>query len=374
MPPENGDTDFKSLRSLKLTKSDRVQVESTAGLSSVHIALVVLAITAVLAVCYVAKVPIITLLVSLLIAFTLEPIVHLLNRWRVPRWAGSFIAVTLLVACLYGIAYFSYNRAMEFIDDLPRYSKNIRQATIRFRTQAEKIQQSTESVLPDSGTNGRTIKVQQQSGISEWITSTVSGATEAILAISFVPFLVYFMLSWRDRTRRATVRLFAPRHRHKVNVALVGIAAMMRGFLVGNFVCGLFMSAVSIVAFGLLELPYFYFLGLISGFLSLIPYLGVVLAMLPPMAAGIGQLESREFVLIALLVVALHVFAVNVLFPKVIGKRLKLNPLAVTIALLMWGWLWGAMGLILAVPILGSLKIVCDHIDSLRRLGAWIED
>jgi predicted PurR-regulated permease PerM len=75
---------------------------------------------------------------------------------------------------------------------------------------------------------------------------------------------------------------------------------------------------------------------------------------------------------IAITVFGLHVFAINVLYPKLIGKRLQLNPLAVTLALLLWGWLWGAMGLILAIPITGALKIIMDHIESLRPYGAWL--
>jgi predicted PurR-regulated permease PerM len=66
------------------------------------------------------------------------------------------------------------------------------------------------------------------------------------------------------------------------------------------------------------------------------------------------------------------VFAINVMYPKMLGKRLQLNPLAVTIALLLWGWLWGATGLILAVPITAAMKIIFDNVDSLRAYGAWL--
>jgi predicted PurR-regulated permease PerM len=76
----------------------------------------------------------------------------------------------------------------------------------------------------------------------------------------------------------------------------------------------------------------------------------------------------------AVITFGLDMFAVNVLFPKVIGKRLKLNPLVVTIALLVWGWLWGAMGLIRAIPITGAMKIILDHIDGLRPCGMWLEE
>src|SRR5262249_7738341 len=148
----------------------------------------------------------------------------------------------------------------------------------------------------------------------------------------------------------------------------------LRAFIVGNVICGLFMSLVSTVAFGLLGLPYFYFLGFSSGFLSLIPYLGVILAVLPPLATGLGQLTKVDLAAIVGIILVLHVFTINMLFPKVIGKRLKLNPLVVVLALLIWGWVWGAMGLLLALPITGAMKIIFDEVDALRPFGAWLGD
>lgn len=64
--------------------------------------------------------------------------------------------------------------------------------------------------------------------------------------------------------------------------------------------------------------------------------------------------------------------AQQLVYPKVIGERLQLNPLAVSLSLLFWAWIWGAPGVILAIPILGAGKIICDHIDTLRGLGAWL--
>jgi predicted PurR-regulated permease PerM len=155
-------------------------------------------------------------------------------------------------------------------------------------------------------------------------------------------------------------------------VTLGAMSAMIRTFIVGNLVIALFMAVISTIVFGVIKLPYFYFLGPMSGFLSVIPYLGVVLAIVPPVIAGMGQIGSEEIVVIIITVVSLHLFAINVLYPKVIGRRLQLNPLAVTLALLFWGWLWGAMGLILAVPLTAALKIIFDHVDSLRPYAAWL--
>ena len=147
---------------------------------------------------------------------------------------------------------------------------------------------------------------------------------------------------------------------------------MIRAFIVGNALIGLLNSAVGISVFWALGIPYFYFVGVISGFFSLIPYLGVFLALLPPLAAGIGILGKTAVMIVFATVVGLHIVTMNVFYPKVVGKRLRLNPLSVTLGLLFWAWIWGTMGLLLAVPVIAATKITCDHIDSLRGFGAWL--
>jgi predicted PurR-regulated permease PerM len=87
---------------------------------------------------------------------------------------------------------------------------------------------------------------------------------------------------------------------------------------------------------------------------------------------GLGQLEAQNLALVAVFVVVMHLVALNVLYPKLLGSRLRINPLAVTIGLLFWGALWGAVGLVLAVPITGAIKIVCDHVDSLKPYADWL--
>jgi predicted PurR-regulated permease PerM len=330
---------------------------------------------AVLAICYFAKLVLVTIFTSILIAFILEPIVRVLGKIRIPRAVGSGIAVLLLLGILYGLSYFFFQRAIDFAHQIPKMSGEIKKVVAKYQTNAEKIRQSTQSVIPSSQAdkNAVPVKVQQETGMSSLISgSGIANVGEVLLIVAFIPFLVYFMLTWQEHTRRATVRLFSLASRVKAYRTLGKISDMMRGFIVGNFVIGIFMAIFSGVVFAFLHLPYFYFLGLISGFLSLIPYLGVVLAILPPIASGAGVLHGTGMIVIAGTILGLHVFSMNVLYPKVIGGRLELNPLAVTLALLIWGWIWGAMGLILAVPVVGAIKIVCDNVEGLEPFGNWL--
>jgi predicted PurR-regulated permease PerM len=327
----------------------------------------------ILAICYVAKLVLVTLLVSLLLAFMLEPLVNLLERIRVPRAAGAFLAVLLMLAAMYAGSYFLYGKAMSFVHELPKYSERIRSHLAHFRQQTSELEKTTQQVFPEdkSARKPMAVKVENQ-GTQGMVTEKLGAVTEIVLTLCFIPFLTYFMLSWQEHARTKSVQLFRPEYRSTAYVTLGHISAMMKSFIAGNFAIGLFMGICSVVIFGFLGVPYFYFIGFISGFLSLMPYLGIALAMLPPIAAGIGVMSDTRLLLVAATVLGLHMLAINVLYPKILGSRLQLNPLVMTISLLIWGFIWGAMGLILAVPIMAAVKIICDHVVSLRPIGDWM--
>ena len=334
-------------------------------------ALVILATAAVLSLIYVAKLILVVVLISILLSFVLAPLVDVMVRFQIPRAVGALVAVMLLVGALGAASYVSYSRALDFMHEVPKYKAKIQAMGAKIREQAQQIQQTEDTVLSDEQ-DQKTVTVRQSSSWTDLVSRNANSVSELMLALTFIPFLVFFMLSWQDHVRSATVMLFSMENRNSAYVMLGLIARMIRSFIVGNFIIGVFISACSIAVFGAIGLPYFYFLGAISGFLSLIPYLGVLLALLPPLIADLGHLSTVTASLIVLTVLGLHLIAMNVLYPKILGKRLQLNPLAVTLSLLFWGWLWGAMGLILAVPITGAAKVICDHIERLRPYGAWL--
>lgn len=333
-------------------------------------ALALLAIGAFLTLIYFAKPVLVVMLVSTMIAFMLAPIADFGQRvLRLPRSVGALVAVVLFCGALYAITWVSYQRAVDFAQQLPKYSGKIRAVTMHFRRQAEQIQKTTEQVLPTTKEDKQAAQLRQAGRWSDWLSESAASLTEMLVLGSFVPFLVYFMLSWQEHVRTSTVLLFKMENRNIAYATIGQISHMIRSFIVGNAIVALFAAIASTIVFGILGLPYFYFIGVISGFLSVIPYLGIVLALIPPIVAGLGQMKPDLLLVIVITVVVLHVFAINVLYPKVIGRRMQLNPLAVTVALLFWGWLWGAMGLILAVPITAAIKIIFDHVSNLRPYG-----
>ncbi len=335
-----------------------------------HWSLTLLGMALVVMFAYYGESVLAVLFFAVLLSFMLSPVVQALEYLHLPRALAALISVVVLLAVLYGISAASYNQALIFADNVPKYSQKIRSILQPFRQEAEKLEKTGEVVGASEDTN--VVTVRQVQSWSEVLTHGAGTFTDILLAASFIPFLAYFLLTWQSHARSATVMLFPLHHRHTAFVTLGLIGKMLQSFIVGNLLIGLLISGVSVAIFGLLHVPFFYFIGFLSGFLSLVPYLGIVLAMVPPILVGLGQLEPGELLVVVLCVVGLHLFALNVLYPKLLGSRLKINPLAVTLALLFWGAVWGAIGLVLAIPITGAIKIVFDHVESMKPYADWL--
>lgn len=330
----------------------------------------VIAFGVIMAICYFAASVIETILVSVILAIFLDPLVEALMRLRLPRALAAFIAVILFVAVLGAVSVLLYNRVQDFARDLPSYSNTIRNSVINVRRRIERLQRQTEQVIPRPQEHVQTVTFGDQSLLSRYLFPGVQTAANALMVIAFIPFLVFFMLSWKEHLRRSALEAFIEADQPGVANGLRSVATSMRGYLVGNILVGLILSAASAALFFALGLRFRIILGLLSGFLSLVPYLGVLLAIAGPVIVALPNIHTLAPYLVMIgSLIAFHVIALNVLFPKIVGSRVKMNPVAVTLALLVWGWMWGAMGLILAVPIAAGAKEVCDNIRGLKKYG-----
>ncbi len=345
-------------------------METSEARSGHHWSLTLLGIGLIVMFAYYGESVLAVLFFAILLSFVLSPVVQALEYLHVPRALAALISMVALLVAIYGVTSASYNQAVIFADSVPKYSQKIRSILQPFRQGAEKFERTGEAVSAPEPSN--VVRVQQVTNWSEVLTRGAGTLTDILLAAAFVPFLAYFLLTWWSHARSATVMLFPLHHRNTAYVTLGLIGKMLQSFIVGNLLIGLLISGVSVAVFWLLHVPFFYFVGFLSGFLSLVPYLGIVLAMGPPIMVGLGQLEAGDLAIVVLCVVGLHLFALNVLYPKLLGRRLRINPLAVTIALLFWGAIWGAIGLVLAIPITAAIKIVFDHVESMKPYADWL--
>jgi predicted PurR-regulated permease PerM len=374
----------------------------------------ILALTCIIAMLYFGRVFFITVALSIMFAFILEPFVGLLVKWRIPRALASFAvcSVALLLLYLGGLAFFF--QAESLVAELPKYSERVSELVESATARLEQMERRAEELLvpkrlqrpappppPEPKAKAAPRKRAEPvaaeptppgAGVSEgviqevrirpdrtplvgFIYARLSGLYIFLLMASFVPFLVYFMLSWRDHLYRSFMRLFESEERVIADRTWEGIAAMVRGFVVGNFVLAILLAVTSTIAFWLFNLPYAFVVGPLSGFLSVVPYIGLPLSMVPPFFAAITTYSGiGPYILIGSTVAVLHLLALNLLYPKIVGARVHLNPLVVTLALMFWTVLWGEVGLVLAIPITAGIKAVCDNVSSLQPYGKLLGD
>jgi predicted PurR-regulated permease PerM len=158
-----------------------------------------------------------------------------------------------------------------------------------------------------------------------------------------------------------------------VRDTLEDVTHVLRSYLMGTALVGLVLVLASWLTFWLFGLDFAFLTGLVSGLCNLVPYLGAVMAWIPPLLVGLKHYHTvGPFVGIFSLLTFFHIVAANLLVPALVGWRVRLNAMALTVALLFWGWIWGPMGLILAIPVTAVFKVICDHVERLQPVGRWL--
>ncbi len=334
----------------------------------------IIAVAIVIAGLYYASSILITLIFSVFIAFVLEPPVRLMERVQIPRWLGSLLVVVLTLTAMYVLVYLAYDQVMAFLNTIPKVVATVQRMIARLEVWARSFGPSASALLPSTPDSSvPTVRLQQESPWAQFLLRGIGSVYAVTVTVAFIPFLVFFMLASKNHIWAATLNLFPIDRRQQTEDVISGIIAMVRQYVLGNIVVALISAGLIAPVFIAVGLPYPLMMAVLAAFLSVIPYIGVALGMLPPLLMAVAHDHSMgHLVAIALVVFVVHFVAVNVLTPKLVGRRVKLNALSVTLGMMFWGWLWGGLGLVLAVPITAGLKAICDNIKSLKPFGAWM--
>lgn len=327
-----------------------------------------LAVAIILLFAYYAAGVVITLLLSILLAYLLDPAVEFLERVHVPRTLGAMVAVLILIAVLVAVGYALSERTADFAANWPKYGSMLRQAATAVEGKISGL-----DIASDSSAAQR-VEPRPELGIVRNLILRGIGSLYALfLEATFVPFLVFFMLAGKREVWHGTLQLFPVARRTQVKETLEDLREVLRGYLAGMTLVTLMVIGVSSLFFWLMGMDYPVLTGIVSGLLNMVPYIGVVMAWLPAFLIAMAKWKTvGSFALIAGVLTGIHVLALNLVAPELVGRRVQLNAVAITISLLFWGWVWGGMGLLLAIPITATLRVICDHTESLRPIGRWL--
>ena len=325
----------------------------------------------VLTFCFFASSLCITIVLSAFLAIVVDPLVVRAAKIGLGRVLASGFVVLCFMLLAGTLTYVLYNRASAFAGEFPNYAYRIQRVLAPLASKFERLERNARSIAPSVKDSKPVTEVTVKEAPTNWPSFLVRGvgSISGVLIMSGVlPFLVFFMLVTKDQMSVRLLNMFEGRI--DVPKFVSNLANMIRGFVLGNLIVGSVMAAGMSVVFLILGMKGAVTLAIVSAFLNLIPFLGLLLSATVPLAAALLQFNTfGPFITIAITVLLFHLVAANFLIPKFIGSRLLVGPVAVTIGMLFWGWLWGVMGLLLAVPLTALVKLIADSRPSLIHLS-----
>lgn len=364
---------------------ERTQLHAPVNIRSLSLA--VLALLASLWALHVASAVFIPLALGLMLSYALSPVVDRLAQHHVPRALGAAVLLLSMGGGLGWTAYAVSDDATALVESLPEATEKVRVALRGYRGASEsaidKVQRAA-SQLELAAQEGRLSAPRLTRGvtrvsiersrfdISDYFLTGTLGMVASVGQAVVVVFIAFFLLASGSSFRRKMVRLAGPRFAQKrVTVQVLDeVTGQIQRYLLVQVLLSVVVGLATWAAFALIGLQHAAVWGVAAFALNFVPYIGSIV-----LAAGAALVAFVQFgsfdttLLVAGVALVLHTVTGNLLTPWLTSRTNRLNPLAVFVGVLAFGWLWGAWGLLLGVPILTTVKAVCDRVDDLKAVG-----
>ncbi|ADU35715.1 putative PurR-regulated permease PerM [Variovorax boronicumulans] len=328
----------------------------------------------------------IPLMLSLLLTYALSPLVELLHRWHLPRWIG---AAFILVGLFGGIGWTGYSlsgNASQLVDSLPVAAQKLGQAMRRDKgasaTPLESVQQAAAQLEKAAEENSarvasrrgvaRVIIERPGFNVRDYLLSGTVGLLSALGQFTLVAFLTYFALCSGDTFRRKLIKITGSSlQKKKVTVhVLDDITRNIERYLLVQIFTSVLVGLATGLAFWAIGLENAAVWGIIAAVTNLIPYIGSVIVLAAAGLVAFLQFNSLQMGLaVAGTSLAIHTIIGNLLLPWLTSRTSRMNPVAVFVGVIFWGWLWGIWGLLLGIPITMVIKSICDRVEDLQPIG-----
>jgi len=356
------------------------------------IALAVLAVLAVVYALHWARAVFIPLMLGVMISYALSPPVNVMQKWHIPRAIGAAVLLLAIVGGVGSAIYSLSDDAGDLIETLPDAAHKLRLALLKkpgsSESTIEKMQRAatqidqaaSESGAPAPAAPSGVTRVQvenPQINVKDYLWMGTKGAIGFAGQISMVLFLAYFIMVSGNTFRRKMVRIAGPTMHKKRDTLRVldEINGQIQRFLLVQIAASIVVGVVTWLAFLWIGMEHAAIWGIAAGVFNTIPYLGPIIV-----TGGTAFVAFLQFgtVSMALLVAGISLLITSLegylLTPWLTGRASRMNPLAVFIGVLFWGWLWGVWGLLLGVPIIMMIKAVCDRVEDLKPVGQLLGD
>jgi predicted PurR-regulated permease PerM len=308
----------------------------------------------------------IALLLSVLLVYVLDPLVIQLQRLRLPLWAATIIAAVALVGIVGGPGFFIVRDLLELGTRFPEYQDRI----LTMVTSAARVIEDSLDLAQPLDLLGSLRGVS----LGPFAVKATRSVAAFTLDFALVFFFALIMLIGKHHAAATIANAFPEKKGRPAASILAAIDAHLRAYIDLKALISLLVGLGTTGILLALRVEFAFVWGFLAFLLNFVPGLGPAVAIALPVLTATAQ---RGFwptaVLAAVLLALLHVGLSNVLEPKLMGDHLDLSFLVIFVSLLFWGWLWGPAGVLLAVPLTATAKIVLEHIPRTKRFASLLQ-
>ena len=329
---------------------------------------------------YFARQFLIPVVFALVLSFLLSPTLRALARWHVPPPLGAAVIVFALMGILIGGGYALVGPAQRWIVTAPTSLRKAELKLGRIFRPVQQVQKTAEQVQKAAGAvGGNGSDTPRMPAVvlreSESFASRLFGTTERIIVgMLEVLVLLYFLLAGGDLFLQKLIKVL-PLESQKAKVVDVAreIEAAVSAYLTTAFIINLAEGIVVGAILWMLGMPSAALWGVMVALLEFVPYLGAAMAVVVLTIAGLTTFDTvGQALAVPASFLAVNLIQAYIVTPLLQGHRLTLNPVAIFVGLTFFWFIWGVAGAFLAVPLLATIKIMCDHVASLAAVGEFL--
>jgi len=346
------------------------------------VAISVLAVIAVVAALYLARAFFVPLLLGILASYALRPVVDWLKLGHIPRPVAAALVLAVLAGSLSWVAFSVSDDVAAMVEKLPEAARKLRQtlsdARVGGPTALQNMQElanELQGAAADAGAKpGARAAAAQGAERSAWLRDYALTQSTLLFAVvgqtPIVLLLTYFLLASGAHFRRKLIGLVGPSNKKGALQILEEIDVQIQRYLLATLVSNILVAVTTWLAFEALGMEQAGAWGVAAGLLHFVPYLGPGLIAIACGVAGFLQFGSLLSGLAVAGVSLLVAGAIGMVFTTWLQSRFgSVNAAVLFIALLFFGWLWGAWGLLLGAPLVVIAKVICDRVESLKPVG-----
>lgn len=320
-----------------------------------------------------------TILSPLFFAFLMSllfvPLANFLEgKLRFSRMLSSAVSFIIMLAVLLSIILFFTIQLGSFVNDFPSFQEQIQTSVNRFQVWV------SDTMHVDVSTQGEYIRssinrMLSYSGVILGYTVTTLSSMGAFVVFSMIFFV--FIMQFRSDLHRFIISVFHDRHREMVRDIIFEVQAIIKQYIVGLFIQIVIVSTLTSILLSVLGMPYALLLGVFTGFINVIPYVGIIVSGIITSILSLAMgVDGVVFIVIGYFII--HAIDANVVIPVVVGSKVRINALFTFTGLLIGEHLWGISGMFFSIPFMAILKVIFDKVESLnpwgRLLGGPRED